>query len=67
MTFRVDFFKHPKLPGRFFLNEVEGFESQLVGKTNGKKNAESPLHTRLNAFWFEVIRKLVNNKLSIKE
>ena len=60
---RVDFWRHIET-GKYFLNEVEGFNAQKVATTvRGFSSKGSMLDTNLMDYWFYIICSLVDYEL----
>ena len=60
---RIDFWRHVET-GKYYLNEVEGFNAQKVSTSfAGKGSKGSILDTELTNYWFDIICSLVEYEL----
>ena len=58
----MDTFKRPNEPGRYYVNEVEGFEAATEPIVSNSK-AQELLNEDLANYWHDMIMKLINSEL----
>lgn len=56
---RIDLFGFRGAPGKFIVNEIEGFEAHVTGCGTSSIDQTAPIQTMLEEYWFNEISNLV--------